>query len=89
MVAQLTSFLGTILSHQEITLKKNNPIFWHTLKTSLQSEIDGFFIRAADTFISAPGYLWGFLSSIPFKHLSITALWKTSLSNFFLWEHLK
>lgn len=82
MISQMATFIGGILASEEKmeARQADQEIFWKSHKTSLQAEVDSFFIAAANVFLSVPNAgLWSFLSSIPFAFLSADATWKISI----------
>ena len=87
MVSQMAKFIGGILATEEgIEARQvDREVFWNSHKTSVQSEVDGFFLQSAKVFLSIQDAgLWSFLSSIPFELLSSNAVWKIAVGkNFF------
>jgi hypothetical protein len=85
MVSQMAKFIGGILASEEgIEARQvDREVFWNSHKTSVQAEVDSFFLQAAKVFLSVQDAgLWSFLSSIPFEFLSSDAVWKISIGDF-------
>ena len=82
MVSQMAKFIGGILATEEgmEARQVDREVFWNSHKTSVQAEVDGFFLQSAKVFLSiSDAGLWSFLSSIPFELLSSNAVWKIAV----------